>query len=94
MTDGSKNCGSKEAEPGQGQLCGRLSSELCYETQERPCNVGKDFHNYKKSQNRKFGSFLKSILKIFHKMLRVLWRVLGHSGQLGVRLVRQIVLEE
>jgi hypothetical protein len=39
MTDGSKNCGSKEAEPGQGELCGRLSSELCYETQERPCNV-------------------------------------------------------
>ena len=50
MTDGTKNCGSKEAEPGQGQLCGRLSSELCYETQERDCNVGKDFHNSQKSE--------------------------------------------
>ena len=94
MTDGSKNCGSKEAEPGQGELCGRLSSELCYETQERPCNEGKDFHNSQESKNRKFGSFLESIFKIFHEMLHVLWRVLGHSGQLGVRLARQIVREE
>ena len=46
MTDGSKNCGSKKAEPGQGELCGRLSSELCYETQERPCNEGKDFKKF------------------------------------------------
>ena len=46
MTDESKNCGSKEAEPGQGDLCERLSSELCYVTQERPCNEGKDFKKF------------------------------------------------
>ena len=43
MADGTKNCGSGKAEPGQGQLCGRASSELCYETTERNCNTGKEF---------------------------------------------------
>lgn len=45
MEGGIKNCGSGEAKRGDGNLCGRAKSELCYEEQERNCNTGRDFQN-------------------------------------------------
>ena len=42
MAGGRKNCGNKKSQPGNGHLCGRSRSRLCYKEQERYCNTGKD----------------------------------------------------
>jgi len=33
-----ENCGSGSEQPGQGALCGRYQSEVCYETERKDCD--------------------------------------------------------
>ena len=42
MAGGRKKCGNKKSQPGNGHLCGRSSSDLCFKEQERYCNTGRD----------------------------------------------------
>ena len=62
MHGGIENCGSTKNMPGQGHLCDRKKSDLCYETEERKCNTGKFFQT--------FSIFLEILLKIIAKSLK------------------------